>query len=124
MIKVLVVDDEKMIHSMLRSLFKKQQDLKVIGDVFDGEEAIKFVHQNAPDAIIMDVNMPIMNGLEATRKITAQKPDVIIIGLSFHDNPIVIEDMLKAGASAYITKDEVSGKICPAIRKEVTSKSQ
>lgn len=49
-----------MIHIMLRSLFKKQQDLKVIGDVSNGEEAIKFVHQNAPDAVIMDVNMPIM----------------------------------------------------------------
>lgn len=122
MIKVLIVDDEKMIHNMLRSVFEKEQDLKVIGAVYNGEEAVKFVRQNAPDVITMDVNMPVMNGLEATRKITAQLPQTIIIGLSFQNNPVVIENMFKAGASAYLTKDEASVKLNATIRKEGTPK--
>lgn len=122
MIKVLIVDDEKMIHIVLQSIFKKQQDLKVIGGVFNGEEAIKFVRWHTPDVITMDVDMPIMNGVETTRKITAQIPHSIIIGLSSRTNPRVSEDMIKAGASAYLPKDEVSDKLCATIRQKVLSK--
>lgn len=102
---------------MLRSILEKQQDLKVIGDVCNGEEAIKFIHQDAPDAVIMDVNMPVMNGLEATRQITAKMPHPIVIGLSLNNNPIVSENMRKAGASAYITKNEASDTLRATIRK-------
>lgn len=121
-IKVLIVDDQEMMHIALRNIFRKQQDLIVAGEVFNGAEAIKFVQNICPDAITMDINMPEMNGIETTKKIISLVPHTVIIGLSMHSSSEMVKDIIKAGASNYITKDEAFERICSTIRKEVASK--
>lgn len=122
-IEILLVDDHKIVRDGLRNTINKQQNLGVIGEASNGEEAIVFVQDNFPDAVVMDVDMPVMDGIEATKIISSIMPNVNVIGLSLHEIPTMKENMLKAGASAYITKDEASDKLCATIRKEVFRKS-
>lgn len=117
-IDVLLVDDHKMIREGLRSTINGQQYLTVIGEASNGEEAIIFAEDNFPDVIVMDVDMPVMGGIEATKIIMAILPKTSIIGLSLHESPTVKENMRKAGASAYLTKNDAFDALCATIRKE------
>lgn len=117
-IKVLLVDDHQMMRDGLRHIINKQQDMKVIGEASNGQKAIQFVQENQPDAIIMDVDMPSMIGIEATHKIMSISPQAIVIGLTLHDSPKLRENMLRVGASAYITKNEAVEKLCSTIREK------
>lgn len=123
-ITVLIVDDHQMMCNGLREIINRQENMIVIGEAHNGEDAIKMVHKKAPDVIIMDVNLPVMNGIEATRKITALMPKAIVIGLSLHNNPEVIKNMRLAGASAYVTKNDAVDKLCATILKEVVLKKK
>lgn len=118
-IEVLLVDDQKMIREGLRNTINQQQNLAVIGEVPNGEEALIFVQDKHPHVIVMDVDMPVMDGIEATKIIISIKPNVKIIGLSLHETPTVKESMLKAGASAYLSKNEACDRLCATIRKQV-----
>lgn len=120
---VLLVDDHKMLRAVFRKTINRQQDMAVIGEASNGEEAIIFVQSNFPDVIVMDVDMPVMGGIEATKIIISMKPYIKIIGLSQHESPIIKENMYKAGASAYITKDEAFDTLSAAIQKKKPRKS-
>lgn len=122
-IKVLLVDDYKMMRNVLRNTINNQQNVVVIGEASNGEEAIIFAKDNFPDVIVMDVNMPVMGGIEATKIIMAILPQAKIIGLSLHESPTVKENMHKAGATAYISKDEDFDKLYAMIHKEGTPKT-
>lgn len=117
-IKVLLVDDHQMMREGLQRIIEEEDDLTVIGEASDGEEAVKLAQEAYPDVIIMDVNMPGMNGIEATREITSNTPQVRIIGLSLQEEKNVAEAMRSAGASAYLTKSEVFETLCATIRSE------
>lgn len=119
---VLLVDDHEMLRTVLRKTINREPNMAVIGEASNGEEAIIYVKNNVLDVIVMDVDMPVMDGIEATRIITSMKPHIKIIGLSQHESPTIKEDMYKAGASAYVTKDEAFDKLCDAIRKKGTPK--
>lgn len=121
-LEVLLVDDHRMMRDGLRSTINNQPNLTVIGEASNGEEAIILAEDNVPDVVVMDVNMPVMNGIDATKSIRSIIPTVTIIGLSLHEMPTVKERMLRAGASAYITKNEASDTLCATIRKEALSK--
>lgn len=121
-IKILLVDDHKMMRDGLRNILKKHQDLTVIGEASNGKDAIEFVQENSPDVIIMDVNMPVMDGIKATKKIISSTPEATIIGLSLHESNSVKNNMLDAGASAYLTKNKTVVSLCDTIRKHVKSK--
>lgn len=121
-IEVLLVDDHKMVRDGLRNAINKQKNLTVIGEASNGEEAIIFVEENFPDIILMDVDMPVMSGVEATKIIISTLPKAKIIGLSLHESPTVKENMHRAGASAYLTKDDAFDTLCATIRKEAASK--
>lgn len=123
-IKILLVDDHKMMRDGLRNTVKKQQDLTVIGEASNGKEAVEFVQKNSPDVVIMDVNMPIMDGIEATQHIMSAMPKVTIIGLSLHEGTTVKKNMLKVGAAAYVTKDKAVKTLCATIREVVNSKKK
>ncbi|HET6528388.1 MAG TPA: response regulator transcription factor [Balneolaceae bacterium] len=115
---ILLVDDQEMIRKGLRKIIEEEDDLMIIAEASDGKEAIKSARETSPDVIVMDVNMPKMDGIQATKKIKSALPDIHIIGLSLHGRKEVIQDMRSAGASAYVTKDEAFEALCATIRSE------
>jgi DNA-binding NarL/FixJ family response regulator len=115
-IKVLLVDDHAIIREGLRSLLEKQPELEVIADTDDGRKAIELVRELLPDIVIMDITMPGLNGIEATRQITAEFPDVKVIALSIHSKRRFVADMLSAGATGYILKECLFDELVQAIK--------
>ena len=115
-IKVLLVDDHAIIREGLRSLLEKQPEMEVIADTNDGRKAIELVRELLPDIVIMDITMPGLNGIEATRQITAEFPDVKVIALSIHSKRRFVADMLSAGATGYILKECLFDELVQAIK--------
>lgn len=115
-IGILLVDDHAIIRQGLRSLLEKQPDLEVIAEAADGRKAIELVREVLPDIVIMDVTMPSLNGIEATRQICSTFPEVKVIALSIHSNRRFIGDMLQAGAAGYILKDSLFEELIRAIK--------
>ena len=103
-IKVLLVDDHPLIRQAVRTILEKEQDISVVGEAGNGEQAIELTEKLSPDVVIMDFSMPGMNGLEATRRIKARFPGVSILVLTVLDNDQSIRDILQAGASGYLVK--------------------
>ncbi len=114
-VKVLLVDDHAIIREGLRSLLEKQPDMEVVADTDDGRRAIELVRELSPDVVIMDVTMPRMGGIEATRQITGEFPSVKVIALSIHSRRPFIADMLQAGAAGYILKECLFDELVEAI---------
>lgn len=119
-IKILLVDDHEMMRRGLRQMIEKQDDLIVVEEASDGKEAIDLARTTSPHIIIMDVNMPVMDGIEATRKIKVEMPNVHVIGLSLHESPSVNKDMRRAGASDYLTKNEAFELLIATIRAQIS----
>lgn len=117
-IRVLLVDDHEMMREGLQEMIESQEDITVIAAATDGYEAVKLAMEFSPDVIVMDVDMPGKNGIDATREILSEDPEIRVIGLSLHENPEVSSAMRSAGASAYLTKTEVFETLCETIRSE------
>lgn len=115
-IKVLMVDDHKIVRQGLCSLLKNEAGVEVIGETGDGRTAIKLARDLKPDVIIMDVNMPGMDGIDTTRRIVNDVPGVNIVALSMHSKKSFIVEMLRAGASGYVLKDRAFDELVRAIR--------
>jgi DNA-binding NarL/FixJ family response regulator len=115
-IQVLLVDDHAIIREGLRSLLDKQPELEVIADTDDGRKAIELVRELLPDIVIMDITMPGLNGIEATRQITAEFPQVKVIALSIYSKRRFVADMLSAGATGYILKECLFDELVQAIK--------
>lgn len=113
--RVLLVDDHAIIREGLRSLLEKQPDMEVVADADDGRKAIELVRELSPDIVIMDVTMPGLNGIEATRLIAAELPNVKIVALSIHSQRRFVADMLSAGAVGYILKECLFDELLQAI---------
>jgi DNA-binding NarL/FixJ family response regulator len=113
--KVLLVDDHALIREGLRSLLEKQPEIEVVADVDDGRKALDLTRELSPDIVIMDVTMPRLGGIEATRQITAEFPTVKIIALSIHSKRRFVSDMLSAGAAGYILKECLFDELVQAI---------
>jgi len=115
-IKVLLVDNHAIIREGLRSLLEKQPEIEVIADTDDGRKAIELVRELLPNIVIMDITMPELNGIEATRQITAEFQDVKVIALSIHSKRRYVADMLSAGATGYILKECLFDELVQAIK--------
>lgn len=115
-IKVLLVDDHAIIREGLRSLLEKQPEIEVIADTDDGRKAVELVRELLPNIVIMDITMPGLNGIEATRQITAGFPAVKVIALSIHSKRRFVADMLSAGATGYILKECLFDELVQAIK--------
>ena len=113
--RVLVVDDSVLVRQGLRSILESSSDLSVIGEAENGIEAVSMAAHIRPDVIVMDVNMPGMNGIEATKHIKAAQPAILVIGFSVNDDPHVQDAMREAGADAFLTKGAASTHLCDAI---------
>ena len=115
-IRILFADDHKIVRDGLRSLLEKDFDLKVVGEAHKGQIAVELTHELMPDVVVMDIGMPVMNGIEATERIIEDKPDAKIIGLSMHSDRRFVSSMLEAGASGYVLKDSAFDELVDAIR--------
>jgi signal transduction histidine kinase len=113
--RVLLVDDHAMVRQGLRAILDHYPDLLIIGEAADGREAVSIATKRAPDVIIMDINMPRMDGIEATRQIKQEQPDTVIIAVSVNDTPHLRESMQKAGASAFVSKEEAGERLYETI---------
>jgi len=115
-IRILLADDHGIIRQGLCSLLEKQPDMEVVGEAEDGQKAMELVRQLVPDVVIMDVTMPNLNGIDATRQITKEFPKVKVLALSIHSNKRFVADMLRAGAAGYILKECLLEELIEAIR--------
>ena len=114
-IRVIIADDHQIVRDGLRSLLEKEPDLEVVAAVEDGRTTVRLVEELQPDVVIMDISMPGLNGIEATRKITRDFPNIKVIALSMHDDGRFVTNMLKAGASGYLLKDCAFKELTKAI---------
>lgn len=115
-IRIILADDHKITRQGLRLLIEKQQDMKVVAEAKDGRTAVDLANQTPADLVIMDVTMPDLNGIEATRQIITNSPSVKVIALSMHSDNLFITEMLKSGASGYLLKDCAFEELARAIR--------
>ena len=115
-IRILLVDDHKILRDGIRSLLKGYDDMEIVGEAADGRAAIRLVKELSPDVVIMDISMPDLNGIDATRKIIADNPNVRIIALSMHYDKQFISETFKAGASGYLIKDSAFDELEHAVR--------
>jgi DNA-binding NarL/FixJ family response regulator len=122
-IKILLADDHKIIREGIRSLLEKQPGMKVVAEADNGLTALQLVQEIVPDMVIMDIGMPDLNGIEATRQIVARTPGVKVVALSMHLNKRFVVEMLKAGASGYLLKDCAFDELVQAIRAVVAHKT-
>lgn len=116
-IKVLVVDDHQMVREGLKLLLAAEPDLELVGQALDGQQAIEMVDELQPDVVVMDIGLPVMDGIEATRRIREAHPQVAIIALSAHADTTFIEEMKALGACGYVLKDMAFDLLVDAIRK-------
>ena len=115
-IKVLLADDHSLFREGLRSLLEEQDDIRIVGEAEDGLEAIRMVQQLKPTVILMDINMPVVDGVEATRMILKEHPSTGIVILTMYPQDEYVFQALKAGAKAYLLKDTPSKKLLNVIR--------
>lgn len=121
-IRVLIADDHKMMRDGLRLVIDKQRNMEVIGEAEDGQDTVRQVRKLSPDIVIMDVAMPSLNGIEATRQITASRRNTKVLPLSAHADRRYITEMLRAGASGYLLKHSASEELIEAIQTIVRGK--
>jgi DNA-binding NarL/FixJ family response regulator len=122
-ITVLIADDHQIVRDGLRSLLNKEADFQVVGLAKEGRTALKMVRDLGPQAVVMDLSMPDMNGIEATNLIRKEFPEVRVIALSMHTAPRFVINMIQAGASGYLIKDCALKELAEAIRL-VVNKNQ
>jgi two-component system response regulator NreC len=115
-IRVLVVDDHTIVREGVRLLLEAQPDIEVVGEAADGRDALNLVRRFQPDLIVMDIQMPNLNGLEATRAVKQEFPQIRVIGLTMYESDEYFFQLLNAGASGYVLKKAASADLLAAIR--------
>lgn len=115
-IRILVADDHTIVREGIRLLLEAQPDMEVVGDAADGEQAVSAVRQLQPDVVLIDIAMPKLNGLEATRAIKREFPQVQVIALTMYESDEYFFQVLNAGASGYVLKKAASADLLGAVR--------
>ncbi len=121
--RILLADDHTIVRNGLRVLLERQPDFEIVGEAGNGREAIELAQQQSPDVILMDVAMPIMNGIEAAARITAAQPKTAIVILSMHSDESYILRALKGGARGYLLKDSAESDLIQAVRAVAAGKA-
>jgi len=122
-IRILLVDDHPLLRQGIRKVLEFEADMRVVGEAGNGEEALKLARRLQPLVIIMDINLPDISGIEATRLIKAELPDTKILALTIHDNDEYVVQMVRAGATGYILKDVDPGGLVKAVRAAAKGES-
>ena len=114
-LNIVLADDHQMFRHALRALLEKEPNLNVVAEAADGEALLRIIGEQAVDIVCIDIGMPGMNGIEATRRLLALRPDIRVIGLSAYADRQFVIDLLNAGALGYVTKAEASEELLRAI---------
>ena len=123
MADILIVDDHEIVRAGIKRLVENTPNLNIVADLGSGEEAYQFLHKNTIDLIIMDVSMPGKGGIETTNQIKKRYPKIKILMLSMHDNAMIIEKAMKAGADGYILKNDLSDDLLNAVGKVMNNET-
>lgn len=115
-IRIILVDDHQVVRTGLRSYLETQEGFEVVGEADNGESAIRQVEAHGPAVVVMDITMPQMDGMEATRRLMAQCPECKVLALTVHEDKQYLFEMLAAGAAGYITKQAAAQELVAAIR--------
>jgi two-component system response regulator DegU len=115
-IRLIVADDHTLFRQGLRQILNMEDDMEVVGECGDGIQVIELCNTVNPDVVIMDINMPVENGVAATEKIREFFPDIKVLILSIHDDESYVFETLRKGASGYLLKDTETAELCQAIR--------
>jgi DNA-binding NarL/FixJ family response regulator len=121
--KVIICDDQSIVREGLAMLLKLEPDIQIIGMADDGAAAIELVDREKPDVVLMDLKMPIINGVEATRQIRSKHPEVRVLVLTTYDDDQWVFDAVKAGASGYLLKDTPREELVKAVRGTFSGKT-
>ncbi len=114
--RILLADDHAVVRHGFRRILDAQEDMEVVGEVSNGREAVEQCAATQPDVVIMDVTMPELNGIEATRRIADQVPRTRILALSMHRDSVYVREILRAGARGYLLKDSSEADLVSAVR--------
>lgn len=123
-VRVLLADDHKMFRHALRLILEDEPNVEIVGEAGDGQEMLALAHRVEPDVVCMDISMPLMDGIDATRRLLAIRPSVKVIGLSAYSDQYYVRQMMSAGAAGYITKAESAEEIMRAINTVYRSKKK
>lgn len=115
-IRILVVDDHPLVRSSIMAMLTREQDMEVVGTAENGREAIQLAQETTPDVIVMDVSMPVLDGIRAAGEIQTLSLSPQIIMLSMHHNSALMQQARKNGAAGYINKQQANQELIPAIR--------
>lgn len=114
-IATLIVDDDRLFRQAVRQLLELESEISVVGEAGDGEEALQLAQELQPDVVLMDITMPRLSGLEATRRIKAERPETKVIVLTVHQEEIYRTTAGECGADAFLTKKNVGTQLLPTI---------
>jgi DNA-binding NarL/FixJ family response regulator len=117
MIKIAIADDHQQVRETWNFVLSTNSSFQVVAKCSNGQEAVEAAALYSPDVFLMDINMDIMNGIEATQIITSKYPGIKVVGMSIHLEPVYVRRMLQAGASAYVTKNSPYEEVFEAITK-------
>lgn len=115
-IRILLADDHSMVRQGFRRILEAQEDIEIVGEAADGREAVALAEQLKPDVVVMDVAMPGLNGIEATRRIVESLPRTRVLALSMHRDGVYVREILRAGARGYLLKDAFDADLIAAVR--------
>jgi DNA-binding NarL/FixJ family response regulator len=121
--RLVLVDDHHLLRRGFRSLLAGEPDLEVVGEASNGREAIELCQRLHPDFVLMDVRMPVMDGLTATREIKREHPDIVVLIMTMHENTDYLLEALDAGAAGYVLKDTPADRLISAVRGTLNGES-
>jgi two-component system, NarL family, response regulator LiaR len=121
--RLLIADDHALVREGLRTMLSGEDNIEVIAEANDGQQALTLCREHKPDLVLMDVRMPVMDGLEATRKIKQEMPKTSVMMVTMHENPDYLFEAVKAGAAGYVLKDASGERLLSAVRRTLEGES-
>ena len=122
-IRILLADDHAVVRQGFKMILAAQPDMEIVGEAGNGREAVELAEKLRPEVVVMDVSMPELNGIEATRRLAASTPHTRVVALSMHKDSVYVREILRAGARGYLLKESVAGDLVSAVRSVASGES-